>query len=392
MKFAHLADIHLGSWRDQKLTDANAKAFEKAIDRCIAEQVDFVLIAGDFFHTALPPIDKLTLATKKLYELKEKGIPVYIIAGGHDFSASGKTMLNVLEEAGLVKNVCKGVVEDNKLKLAVTIDPKTGIKITGILGRKGMLDRGYYEDLDRESLERERGYKIFMFHTALSEFKPEDAETMIASPVSYLPKGFNYYAGGHVHIVFEKEVPEYGKITYPGPLFPNNFRELEKLRCGGFYLVNEKKAEWIPIKIHDTFALLIDATNKTPQQVTQEIEKTIEKREFLNTIVLIRIHGKLLQGKPSEIEYTKIHNMLEQKGAYFVMRNTAFLTSEEFTAVQTKHSEEEDIIREHVGDEELRRVMKEIITAVNTEKKDGERNIDFENRIIAMMDALLRKD
>lgn len=115
-------------------------------------------------------------------------------------------MLDVIENAGLLTNVARGEeTSNNKLKLNFTIDEKTGAKITGMLGKKGMLEKNYYEALDKKNLEEEKGYKIFMFHTALTEFKPEEMEKMESTPVSALPKGFNYYAGGHVHHIFTKK-------------------------------------------------------------------------------------------------------------------------------------------------------------------------------------------
>src|SRR3989344_5869468 len=110
MKYAHLADLHLGSWREQKMRDLSLQAFMKAIDDCVSQKVDFILFSGDLFNTSLPSLDTLKLVTKKLKELQEQQIPIYAIAGSHDFSPSGKTMLDVLENAGLLKNVCKGQV------------------------------------------------------------------------------------------------------------------------------------------------------------------------------------------------------------------------------------------------------------------------------------------
>ncbi|MFH1506759.1 MAG: metallophosphoesterase, partial [archaeon] len=75
MKFAHIADCHVGSWRDPKLKDVSIDAFIKAIDLCIEKQVDFVLISGDLFHTALPGIDSLKTVVKKLKGLQNKEIP-----------------------------------------------------------------------------------------------------------------------------------------------------------------------------------------------------------------------------------------------------------------------------------------------------------------------------
>jgi hypothetical protein len=53
----------------------------------------------------------------------------------------------------------------------------------------------YYEHLDVQPLEQENGYKIFLFHTALSELKPHHLQEIDAHPLSLLPKGFDYYAG-----------------------------------------------------------------------------------------------------------------------------------------------------------------------------------------------------
>jgi len=97
MKFAHLADCHIGSWRDPKLKDISTIAFQKAIDKCIEESVDFILISGDLFNTSLPRIDNLKTVVGTFKQLKDKNIPVYIIPGSHDYSPSGKTMLDVLE-------------------------------------------------------------------------------------------------------------------------------------------------------------------------------------------------------------------------------------------------------------------------------------------------------
>jgi DNA repair protein SbcD/Mre11 len=174
MKFAHMADVHIGSWRDPRLKDLSTDAFIKAMHICIESNVDFILISGDLFNTALPGIDSLKTVVKEFKKTHMRNIPVYIIPGSHDFSPSGKTMIDVLEEAGLVINVVKGTVKEGKLFLKFTIDEKTGVKITGLLGKRGTLEKHYYEKLDIEHLEKESGRKIFMFHSAIKELMPND--------------------------------------------------------------------------------------------------------------------------------------------------------------------------------------------------------------------------
>ena len=149
-------------------------------------------------------------------------------------------MIDVLQNAGLLTNVCKGNVdpETGQLHLQFTVDEKTNVKMTGILGRKGMLDKTYYQNLYLDNLEKEKGYKIFMFHTTLTELKPKHLEMLESQPASFLPKGFHYYAGGHIHHPALIELEEYGPLAYTGALFPNNFAELEKYSHGGYYLID----------------------------------------------------------------------------------------------------------------------------------------------------------
>ncbi|MFT4313397.1 MAG: DNA repair exonuclease, partial [Candidatus Woesearchaeota archaeon] len=103
VRFIHIADCHLGSWRDEKLRQVSQDSFEYVISQALSRKVDFVIIAGDLFNTALPSIDILKFAVTQLQKLKDAQIPVYAIAGSHDYSASGKTMLEVLKKAALLK-------------------------------------------------------------------------------------------------------------------------------------------------------------------------------------------------------------------------------------------------------------------------------------------------
>lgn len=393
MKFAHLADCHIGSWRDPRLRDTSTIAFCRAADKCITEKVDFILIAGDLFNTSFPRLDNLKAAAAKFRQLKDLGIPVYIVPGSHDYSPSGKTILDVLEEAGLFVNVFKGSAENGKLKLDFTVDKKTGAKITGILGKRGALEKSYYEKLMIENLEAEKGFKIFLFHSGIDELKPKEMENVISQPLSLLPKGFDYYAGGHVHIVDDKEIEGYGRIAYPGPLFPNSFAELEKLEIGGFYIVEDGIARWEPIRIYNIFKINRDCSHKTPEQVKNEILDEIKNREFSNTVVLIRLHGILESGKPSDINFKEIFSEFYGKSAYFVMKSSHAVTSREFEEIKTDAGNAEDIesslIKGHIGQIKLEKLssekeeelIKSLMKILSSEKQEGETSPDFERKV-----------
>ena len=405
MKFAHLADLHLGSWREEKMRHLSTKAFITAIDQCISQRVDFILFAGDIFNTYLPSVDTLKIVTQKLKELQMKHIPLYVIAGSHDFSPSGKTMIEVLEKAGLVINVCKGFIEPEtqELHLTFTLDEKTEAKITGIIGRKGQLDKIYYQNLHRENLEKEPGFKIFMFHTTLSEMKPKHLEQMEAQPVSFLPKGFDYYAGGHIHHPTKIELPEYGILTYPGALFPNNFAEIEKYHQGGYYLITVEdgapSVEWLPVEVikHQTFTA--DCSEKNSEAVALNILNHFRDQDLTDTIITIRLQGMLETGKVSEINFNEIVQKLYSQGAFFIMKNTAKLTSREFEEILLPQRDpemiEEEIIREHlqqikVFDQEKEfHLAKSLLQTLNTSKKEGETVTDFHDRIESEADKII---
>ena len=386
MKFAHFSDIHIGGWREEELRRINVDAFSKSIDICIQENVAFVIIAGDLFDTPLPSIDLIKEVASILNKLKEADISVYLVPGSHDLSPSGKTMLEVLEKAGLCENVFK--YKDGQLEF--TID-KTGTKLTGILGQIGGLEKYKLRELDRESLEKEPGFKIFLFHTMLNEFKPEGLDIVEAESYKLFPKNFNYYAGGHPHFVFNKKVEDYGLITYPGALFPNNFKELEKFKHGGFYICDDKlNLRWIPVKLKDVESLYFDADNKNPLEVEENIINKLKNSDIKNKIVTIRVEGTLSSGKTSDINFKKIFELT--KSAYFIMKNTYKLTTKELEEIKIEHGNIEEvealIIKEHIGQfeamkpENEKKLTELLIKALDKEKEEGEIKAVFEERLI----------
>src|SRR3989344_4048151 len=382
MKFAHLADCHIGGWKDIELKELSIKAFENAVNICIDENVVFLLIAGDLFNTSLPSIDLIKRTAEILNKLKEADIDAYIIPGSHDFSPSGKTMIDVLENAGLMVNVMN--IKDNKLLFT---HDKTGVKITGLVGLRSSLDRYYYENLDFSNLENEDGFKIFMLHNTINELKPKDLEKVEGLPINLLPKGFDYYAAVHVHYIKESEYDK-GKLIYPGPLFPNNFKELEELKHGGFYIYDNGNLKYIPIKLKDVLCIEINADGKTSREVEDEI---LEIKGYEDKILLLRVKGVLKEGKSSDINFKTISDNF--RNSFVFLKNTTKLTSKEFLDLEIKEGEiedvEEDIIKEFKLDYNEEFIVN-MMNALDKEKNEGERNIDFEKRLLKEIEGFLK--
>ncbi len=396
MKFAHMSDCHIGSWqRTPRLAEASITAFSRAMDIAVEQGVDFILISGDLFDTSIPAIEKIRDAAIKFRQIKEKGIPVYLIAGSHDYSASGKTMLDVLESAGLFTNVSKIVQDGPRLKVDFTVDQKTGAKIVGLLGKKGGLEKNYYYDLFKDQLESEPGFKVFMLHSGIEELKPAHLEQMEAVPLAFFPKGFDYYAAGHIHTVYSKHMEGYGLFAFPGPLFPNNFDELEKLGCGGFYIVEfdgSVKHTYVPVPVHKFESLSLDCTGLTPREVEKKIFEFASK-DFSNTIVGLRLHGTIISGKTTDINFRYLLEIFYSKNAICVLKNTYSLVSEFYEDVKIEVGSVDDVedamIRQGIGtvtftskDAEFE-FSKLLIEVLSIEKDEGERDAIFQSRVLA---------
>ena len=295
MKFAHLGDCHLGGWRQPEMLKLNLESFAKALELSIKEGVDFVIIAGDLFDSAYPGIEILEETFSQLKKLKEAKIPCYIIAGSHDYSASGKTFLSVLEKAGFCHNLYQPELREDKIMLNPTISGRAALY--GYPGKKTGLE---IQELRKVKLQESPLFTILVLHTCLQGAIGSLPIEFIKE--SELPKA-DYYALGHLHIDYNKN-----NFVYSGPTFPNNFQELEELKYGGFYIVetNPLRIEKKILKLKDVEVLDLEIVNAIT--ATDKILQELRTRKIEDKIVLIRVSGKLLQGKSSDINFQAIES------------------------------------------------------------------------------------
>jgi DNA repair protein SbcD/Mre11 len=378
VKFAHIADVHLGGWKQQPLQDLNFKSFETALEISIKEKVNFVLIAGDLFDTAYPPIETLKRTFLEFRKLKEARIPCFIIAGSHDYSVSGKTFLDVLEKAGFCKNVADFEEKDGKIILNPTV--YEGVAIYGYPGKRSSLE---IPDLRRVKFNDAPGmFKIFMLHTAIDKASQGNIH-METIETALLPKA-DYYALGHLHLDYEKD-----GFVYAGPVFPNNFQELADLQKGRFYIVDTespKPLRKIDLKIKDV--VVVEFEIKDALRATDIILYELEKRDLNDKIVLLRIRGELETGKTSDIKFQKIEDFLKQKNAYFMLRNTHDLKQKEIEMeIEVKESEniEDDTVKIYSDQNpsQFNLSIPLLLNSLSIEKQEGETSETFLNRLVA---------
>ena len=350
-KFAHITDCHLGSWRNPKLKDLNLQAFERSILISIKEQVDFILITGDFFDVNIPQLAPVKKAVEILKRARDSGIPIYMIYGSHDFNTANISMIDILHSAELFIKPTEFQSNSDSVMLKFFVDKKTGAKITGISGRKVGLDKEIYEKLDKKNLESENGFKIFLLHRGIQEILPLNMQFRDSLPISLVPKGFDYYGGGHIHKRVEKKIDN-SVIIYPGPLFGSTFQDLEETAKGekrGFYIISFDKqifeCKFIEIKVAEILYKEIFSQKWSSEKLKDEITKNISELEVKNKIVLIKVKGKLF-GKRSNVDFGKFGLDISKRGAILSFINISNLSTDETRSIVVQSNNKFDIERE----------------------------------------------
>lgn len=374
MKFAHLGDCHLGSWAEPELRELNLNSFQTAIDRCVREKVDFVLIAGDLFDSAYPPIDILKETFREFRRLKEAGIPVFLIAGSHDYSVSGKTFLDVLDKAGFAKNVEKFIEKDGKIMIEPTI--YQNVAIYGYPGKKSGLE---VDEIEKIKLQDAPGlFKILMLHTAIRgaigtlPIKAVDEKKLPA---------VDYLALSHLHINYIKE-----KMAYSGPLFPNNLSELEELKHGGFCIYENGRIRREEIKIKNVEVVEVNLDNALSAK--EKIIEALRKASITDRVVILKLQGILETGKTSDIDFEEIENYVRENRAYAFLKSTSKLFMREYEMkvdLGSAESLETQIIKrfEEKNPGKFNFLIPELFKALQSEKLEDEKNSIFEERLLS---------
>lgn len=359
--FAHIADVHLGANRDPLMAQCEIDAFLRSLDTCIKRKVDFILICGDLFHLGVPTdLDVVNQAVVKMREVKERGIPIYAIYGSHDYTPTGTSIIDVVESAGLLVKIVRSTVVDGKLRLEYVEDKKTGAKLVGISGRKMSMDRKYYEMLDTEHLERLGGFKIFAFHIGLDEFKPEYLRQMDTVSISAFPKGFDYYAGGHIHERSNNSWPGYERVVFPGTLFAGYGRDLESIarkEKRGFYIVSFADEiadlEFIETEVPDALYHEEDVSGLNSYEAQRKLEESLSRLDVNGKLVVLKLKGILSTGKTSDMNFSALRGILLDNGALQIHLNRYALQSKEYVGVmvgcEDTDSIEERLFQESIG-------------------------------------------
>jgi exonuclease SbcD len=102
MRLLHTSDWHLGrSLHRADLRAAQSAFLDHLVEVARAENVDAVLVAGDIYDRAVPPVDAVELCEDALLRLHDTGAAIVLISGNHDSARRLGFGSGLLEKAGV---------------------------------------------------------------------------------------------------------------------------------------------------------------------------------------------------------------------------------------------------------------------------------------------------
>lgn len=265
MRVLHTADWHLGRpFHGESLLAAQSAAVDHVVSVAREAAVDAVVIAGDLYDRALPPVDAVRLADEALCRLSEVA-PVVVISGNHDSAARLGFGSALLDRAGVhVRTEVQALAAPVELPGACVyaipyLEPDL------VRAELGVEERGHAAVLtaamDRiraDLATRPAGTgAIVTAHAFVAGAVPSDSERDLtvggsASVSATLFAGVGYAALGHVHR--PQRVGANG--WYAGSPIPFSFSEAGQEKSLAIKELGGGLPELVPFPIHRPLAVL----------------------------------------------------------------------------------------------------------------------------------------
>ncbi len=210
MRLLHTADWHLGrAFHGEDLLAAQAAFVDFLVETARGAQVDGILIAGDLYDRALPPVDAVRLASEALARLAELA-PVVAISGNHDSAARLGFGAELLARAGVhvrtdpLSASTPVPVADGWVYAIPYLEPDLVREPFGIEERSHAAAMSAAMARVRAAAAARRGPVAVMAHAFVAGGAPSESERDLAVggaasvPASAF-EGADYVALGHLH-------------------------------------------------------------------------------------------------------------------------------------------------------------------------------------------------
>lgn len=223
--FIHAADIHLDSplvkleryegAPVEELRRATRRAFENLVQLAIAENVAFVLIAGDLYDGDWRDYNTGLYLVYQMTRLREADIRAFIVSGNHDAANKMTRTLRLPDNVHVFPTDKAGTVLLEDFGAAIH-----GQGFAGPAIRKD-LSAGYPDGLSGM-------FNIGMLHTCATGREGHESYAPCTAS-GLINKGYHYWALGHVH---QREILSHDPmIVFSGNIQGRNIRETGPKGC-----------------------------------------------------------------------------------------------------------------------------------------------------------------
>ncbi|NYG55923.1 exonuclease SbcCD subunit D [Nocardioides perillae] len=215
MRLLHTSDWHLGrSFHREGMLTHQAAFVDHLLDVVERERVDLVLVAGDVYDRALPPVDAVALADEALARLAASRARVVVTSGNHDSARRLGFGSRLADAAGVHLRTTPDTVgapvllEDEHGAVAVHglpyLDPDAVRESWSLPARSHEAALTEAVRRVRADLAGRRARSVVLAHAFVAGGEPSESERDIAvGGVDRVPTsvfaGFDYVALGHLH-------------------------------------------------------------------------------------------------------------------------------------------------------------------------------------------------
>lgn len=291
MKFAHLADLHIGKrLYEYSLIENQREILNQIVELIKKYDVDGVVISGDIYDKSIPPIDAVAIMDEFLSALSELDIFIIIIGGNHDSVARLSFGSRILEKSKVfISPVFNGNIE--KVELS---DRFGNINFYLLPYIRPINVKRAYDDFSGESFTEALKFvidkispdkslrNVLVSHQFVTGAKKSDSEELYvggSENVDYtLFDDFDYVALGHLHMP-----QNVGRETvrYAGTPLKYSFSEISHKKS--MTIVNMKEKGNVEIQEIPLTASweLIELRGTLNELISNSATSSVEKKSYV---------------------------------------------------------------------------------------------------------------
>jgi len=332
MRIAIMSDHHLGFKGCKYRYLESFENLKECFSIARNEKVDAILMPGDIFDEAIPPLEVWHKTFEVFSEIKKgnsdatvflkdkkcsySGIPVIAIHGTHEFRSKGyKNALQVLAESGalIYIHADNAVIEKDSERIAV-------------YGLGGIPEKHALDALRAWNPEPVPDIKnVILLHQSIKEFLPFDDPMTATIGMEDLPKGFDFIFNGHLHWSSNMKNKN-SRLVIPGSTIFTQSKKLEAEKGKGFFIWNSKDNSLEFKKLPNQRELVyhkVKFENANAEEVTNKVKELIEaamqKPHSREPIIRLKLAGTLKKGvSPSNISYDDTLRKYEGKAIFSI--------------------------------------------------------------------------